>query len=314
MITTATKCNCVCTTDGSTGEPIGAAALAGGWQARLALRLDASAGRTRLTHREHEGPLLVQRAFYPEAPMAGAQPCHLYIIHPPGGVASGDELQLDVEVGAGAHALLTTPAAAKFYRRGPAGLARVTQTLSAAGGVLEWLPQENIYYPEAAVELRTIVRLFRAARFMGWEIGCLGLPASAQGIGNASLRLGLELWHEGQPLLLERLALGPEVVSARWGLAGHIALGTALAWPAGAAELECARAGLGASGGALGDGQAADICAGMTIACTLVDDVLVCRAIAQRTDQLKEAFVRWWRLLRPTLLGREAVLPRIWAT
>jgi urease accessory protein len=52
----------------------------------------------------------------------------------------------------------------------------------------------------------------------------------------------------------------------------------------------------------------------MTIACTLVDDVLVCRAIAQRTDQLKEAFVRWWRLLRPTLLGRDAVLPRIWAT
>jgi urease accessory protein len=114
--------------------------------------------------------------------------------------------------------------------------------------------------------------------------------------------------------LLERLALGPQVTSARWGLAGHIALGTALAWPAGAAELECARAGLGGSGGALGDGPAADICAGMTIACTLVDDVLVCRAIAQRTDQLKEAFVRWWRLLRPTLLGREAVLPRIWAT
>ena len=304
MITTAAKCKCVCTTGGSTGEPIGAAALAGGWQARLALRFDATGGRTRLAQREHEGPLLVQRAFYPEAPMAGAQPCHLYIIHPPGGVASGDELQLEAQVGAGAHALLTTPAAAKFYRRGPAGLARVTQRLSAAGGTLEWLPQENIYYPEAAVELRTIVRLSGAARFMGWEIGCLGLTASAQGIGNASLRLGLELWHEGSPLLLERLALAPPVIPARWGLAGHIALGTALAWPAGAVHLERARADLDSS----------EICAGMTIACTLVDDVLVCRAIAQRTDQLKQAFVRWWRLLRPTLLGREAVLPRIWAT
>jgi urease accessory protein len=307
LITTAAKCNCACTTDGSTGEPIGAAALAGGWQARLALRFDATGGRTRLAHREHEGPLLVQRAFYPEAPIAGAQPCHVYIIHPPGGVASGDELRLEAQVGAGAHALLTTPAAGKFYRRGPAGLARVTQSLSAAGGALEWLPQENIYYPDSAVELRTIVRLSGAARFIGWEIGCLGLPASAQGIGNGSLRLDLELWHEGQPLLLERLALAPPVSSARWGLAGHIALGTALAWPAGPAELERARAGLG-------DGAAAGICTGMTIACTLVDDVLVCRAIAQRTDQLKQAFVRWWRLLRPTLLGREAVLPRIWAT
>jgi urease accessory protein len=314
LITTAAKCNCACTTDGSTGEPIAAAALALGWQARLALRLDASAGRTRLAQREHEGPLLVQRAFYPEAPIAGAQPCHLYIIHPPGGVASGDELQLDVQVGAGAHALLTTPAAAKFYRRGAAGLARVTQSLSAAGGVLEWLPQENIYYPDSAVQLRTIVRLSGAARFIGWEIGCLGLPASAQGIGNGSLQLALELWHEGRPLLLERLGLGRQVISARWGLAGHVALGTALAWPAGAADLERARAALEGSGGAHGDAEGAEICAGITIACTLVDDVLVCRAIAQRTDQLKGAFVRWWQVLRPALLGREAVLPRIWAT
>jgi len=276
-----------------------------GWQARLALKLEASPLHTRITRREHVGPLLVQRAFYPEALVPGAltaAPCHVYVIHPPGGVASGDELQLEVEVGPRAHALLTTPAAGKFYRRGPGGVARVTQTLRVEDGVLEWLPQENIFYPNAAVHLRSIVRLSGAARFIGWEIGCLGLPASARGLEDGALRLQFELWHQEQPLLLERLSVTRESLSARWGLAAHVALGTALLCPAGAQELELARASAQAN------------CAGLMLACTLVDGVLVCRATAQRTDYLKQAFERWWRALRPALLAREAVTPRIWLT
>ena len=277
--------------------------LARGWQARLALKFEASPVRTQLTRREHVGPLLVQRAFYPEQAVAGAgEPCHVVVIHPPGGVASGDELQLEVEVCPGAHALLTTPAAGKFYRRGPAGLARVSQTLRVDGGVLEWLPQENIFFPDAAVELRSIVRLSGAARFIGWEIGCLGLPASARGLDDGVLQWHFELWQQARPLLLERLSVSRESLGARWGLAGHVALGTALLFPAGLPELALARASAGAN------------CAELMVACTLVDGVLVCRATARRTDQLKQAFVRWWRALRPAVLAREAVTPRIWST
>jgi urease accessory protein len=284
-----------------------AAAPAGGWRAQLALEFEAIAGRTRLARRKHVGPLLVQRAFHPEGALPGqVEPCHLYIIHPPGGVASGDELELDVAVARGAHALLTTPAAGKFYRCGAAGLARVTQTFKSAGGTLEWLPQENIYYPDAVVELRTLVQLSAAARFIGWELGCLGLPASARTLAGGSLRLALELWQEGRPLWLERLALTAEAQAARWGMAGHTALGTALAYPAGPPALERARASLAT--------DTVANCAGITIACTLVDEVLVCRATAARADQLKDAFVRWWRAVRPALLGREAVPPRIWNT
>jgi urease accessory protein len=129
---------------------------AAGWQARLELQFQRRRNRTVLTHRAHSGPLLVQRAFYPETlndSLDDSQPCHVYIIHPPGGVVSGDELRLDVEVQAQAHALLTTPAAGKFYRRHAQRVARLTQTLQVDGGVLEWMPQENIYYPEAATQL-----------------------------------------------------------------------------------------------------------------------------------------------------------------
>jgi urease accessory protein len=292
-----------------------AAPLARGWRARLKLAFEAAATGTQLTRREHEGPLRVQRAFYPEGAAGAANgPCHVYIVHPPGGVASGDELELEVAVGAGAHALLTTPAAGKFYRRGPAGPAGVRQDLHVAEGALEWLPQENIFYPNAAVALRSIVHLSGAARFIGWEIGCLGLPASAQGFDHGTLRLHFELRRQQQPLLLERLTMTRENLQARWGLGGHVAFGTALAFPAGAAELALAREAAAAVAAEAACGAAAADCAARLLACTLVEGVLVCRATARRTDHLKQAFVRWWQAVRPAVLGREAVSPRIWST
>src|ERR1700754_4346657 len=116
-----------------------------GWRAQLDLTFARAAGRTRIIARQHHGPLLVQRPFYPEGEV-----CHAYIVHPPGGVVGGDELQLRVETRDGAHALLTTPAAAKFYRS-DGRTARQEQILRADGTTLEWLPQESIFYPQARV-------------------------------------------------------------------------------------------------------------------------------------------------------------------
>jgi urease accessory protein len=283
-----------------------------GWQARLELKFEASEARTRLAHRRHHGPLLVQRIFHPE-PVAGAgalaaEPCHVYLLHPPGGVVSGDELQLAAEVQSKAHALLTTPAAGKFYRRGPPiggapRVARLTQTLAVDDGVLEWLPQENIFYPDSAVTLCTRVELGAGARFIGWEIGCLGLPASQASLNEGAVRQSFELWRGAAPLLLDRLNIERSCLAARWGLAGHSALGTWLAYPAGALQLALAR-----------ETAAPMNCADLTLACTLMDGALCCRGLAARADRLKQAFIDLWRALRPPLLGRAAIAPRIWAT
>jgi len=277
-----------------------------GWQARLELTFERVGTRTELTRRRHEGPLLVQKPFYPELSLDAADnrgiPCHVCLIHPPGGVASGDNLQLDVSLRAGSHALLTTPAAGKFYRRGSAGEASLAQSFVVEDGVLEWLPQENIFYPNADVDVRSIVKLASAARFIGWEIGCLGLPACGRSLEDGDLRLGFELWHDGRPLLLERLMVGCPGLAARWGMAGFAAFGTALFYPAARRDLDLANDAVAACG------------ADLTIACTLVDDVLVCRALGRRADLLKRVFMQLWRTLRPRLLGREAVNPRIWST
>ena len=58
-----------------------------GWEAELALRFVIRDGRTVLGERRHRGPLQVQRVFYPE----GTDLCHLYVLHPPGGLVAGPQ-------------------------------------------------------------------------------------------------------------------------------------------------------------------------------------------------------------------------------
>ena len=280
-------------------------AIQSGWRASLELKLENVDGVARITRRRHVGPLLVQRAFYPEAVSADAlmgAPCHVYLVHPPGGVASGDDLRLDVEVTCGTHALLTTPAAGKFYRRGTAGASRLVQTLNVDRAALEWLPQENIFYPNAAAELATLIRLTGHSRFIGWEIACFGLPARGGTLESGIIRQGFELWLDDRPVFLDRISIGAPSLSARWGLADNSTLGTWVGFPASLQDLQAARAIVAAT------------CGDSTAACTLVDGALVCRGLGRRADRLKQVFVELWKGLRPSLLGRNAVLPRVWAT
>ncbi|MEO7558110.1 MAG: urease accessory protein UreD, partial [Gammaproteobacteria bacterium] len=141
-----------------------------GWRAELSLRFARANGRTVLAARRHQGPLQIQRAFYPEP--GGV--CHAYILHPPGGVVAGDSLAIEVRVDERAQTLLTTPAAGKFYRStGRSATARQVLIVSA-GAELEWFPQENIVFQGARVAMTTRIDLAADGAFMGWEILCLG--------------------------------------------------------------------------------------------------------------------------------------------
>ncbi|MBM0104786.1 urease accessory protein UreD [Steroidobacter sp. S1-65] len=261
-----------------------------GWRAQLQLTFARRAGRTRIVERQHRGPLLVQRPFYPEEDV-----CHAYIVHPPGGVVGGDELALNVDVRDGAHALITTPAAAKFYRSN-GRTARQQQLLRSHDTALEWLPQESIFYPEAKVRSTTRIELSAGAKFIGWEIACLGLPARRQQFIAGELHLHLELWVDGTPLLIDRLRIAE---GNQWGLGGHEAIGTMVAYPATRAMVDAVR----------------ELTpTGVETGVTLVDKTLICRALAAQGEPIKQAFIENWQTLRPQLLDRAATPPRIWAT
>jgi urease accessory protein len=273
----------------------------GGWQAELDLRIGVSPalgdGISRLLERRHRGPLVVQRPFHPEG-----GPCHLYIVHPPGGVVGGDELRVGVTVEPGAHALITTPAATKFYRC-EARPSSQTQEIRAAGATVEWLPQENIFHRGADVRAATRVQLDEHSRFIGWEIACPGLPARAEPFDTGMLRLDFEVWRERGtvPLFIDRLRLSgtSPARTARSGFAGQEAFGTLLATPATAAHVERVR----------------ELIAGMPLAsASLVDGVLVLRALGPQAEPVRRLFIDAWTRLRPEIIGRVAVPPRIWNT
>ena len=284
-----------------------------------------------LARRSHVGPLVVQRPFYPEGGV-----CHVYLVHPPGGVVGGDTLELRVQVRDGAHALITTPAATKFYRN-EGRLARQVQDITLDAATFEWLPQETILFPDAYANIATRVRLSERSKFIGWEIVCYGRPASDMKYSSGRAHQDFELWLNDVPLVLDHLRLdgASEAMQARFGLAGHTALGTLFAYPADGALLELARSICGgsrlmdgepathaaiASARQAADSQSASVPSKRTqstaahIACTKVDGVLVCRAIGSQADAVRRALAAVWSLIRPQIAGRAATPPRIWST
>jgi urease accessory protein len=146
------------------------------WHAQLRLELERRDGRTILARSTHEGPLRVQRPFYPEGKDG---PCHIYVLHPPGGVVSGDRLLVDVRAGEGSEVLLTTPGATKLYRaRGDDDATLVQRFTVAEGARVEWLPPETIAYDGTVARVSTEVELAETSSYVGWEILCLGRPAA----------------------------------------------------------------------------------------------------------------------------------------
>lgn len=273
------------------------AEAATGWRASLALACEYRGDRTVLSRRRQRGPLAVQRPFYPEG-----SPCHLYLLHPPGGVVGGDALAIAIDISPGAHAVVTTPGATKFYRSAGA-LATQNQTLKVADGAcLEWMPQENILFPGANVCFTTEVRLRGGARFLGWEVHCLGRPVIAEAFRTGQAGFRLALYRDGRPLFCERLDVaGARDLQCPAGLRGRPVSGTLIASGTGEDAV----------------GYAREAVAGIPdheVAVTGLDEVLVVRYLGHSTELARRCFVAVWRALRPRLVGRAACPPRIWST
>jgi urease accessory protein len=273
---------------------------ASGWAARLELGYECENGVTRLTRRHHVGPLMVQKPFYPE----GVDVCHSLLLHPPGGIAGGDRLEVEVRVGSEARALVTTPGATKWYRSaGP--VARQDMALVVgAGASLEWLPQENIVFDRARARMTTRVDLAEGACYIGWDITRLGRTASGERFAAGELRSRTEVQRAGRRLWGDYAQIegGAALLRSPTGLAGRPVMGTLLvAGPATERGLLDACRALAPQG---------DAYCGVTT----VPGVLVARYLGGSAEAARSYFVALWRLARPALLGREVSLPRIWST
>lgn len=243
-----------------------------------------------LAKRASDGPLVVQKPLYPE----GEEVCHAIVVHPPGGIAGGDELTLEVK--SEGHALLTTPGAAKWYRS--AGPWARQKLVFDVGGTLEWLPRETIVFNAALAELDCEIRLGPGGRYIGWEIVCLGRTGSGEQFDKGILKAQTRVLSDKKLLWLERGELdgGGALLRSAVGLGGHSVFGTLLA---ASPEL---------------DSAVLRECRKTGAAVTLVPGVLIARYLGNSTEEAMAAFTRLWSVLRPALAGRQAIEPRIWRT
>ena len=247
-------------------------ALETSWRARLALEFALHGKRTVLAKRGSDGPLVVQKPLYPQ----GEELCHAIVVHPPGGIAGGDELSLEVK--AEGHALLTTPGAAKWYRSAGAW---AKQTLQFdVEGSLEWLPRETIVFDGALADLRCNIALKEGARYLGWEVVCLGR------FKRGRMRTETRITQGGRMLFVEKGEIegGGRLMRSPAGLGGRTVFGTFIATSAEKISME-------------------------GLAITRLPGLLIGRYLGDSSEEALHAFTRLWKVLRPS-----AVAPRIWST
>jgi urease accessory protein len=299
------------------------------WRAQLDLDFARRAHETIMVRNRHEGPLLVQKALYPER----RDVCHIAVLHPPGGIAAGDTLAVRSTLGPGSRVLLTTPGAAKWYRcdapggvhgqgNGGVGGERggrcddgdagntggrgngAEQNIHFSVGrdaVLEWLPRENIFFRASDISMNLDVALAGSANYLGWEILGFGRRAGGERWDRGRLRMRTSVRRDGRLLWLETADIDARsgFAASAVGLAGATVSGTMLV-----------------ASGEVDDAlleECREVDGAARIGVTRVPGLLIARYLGNSTQDAFRWFTRLWAVLRPATLGREPCAPRVWA-
>ncbi len=275
-----------------------------GWRGSLALTYAMADGRC-VAHDRHEGPLRVLKALYPEGPAV----CHHVLLHPPGGVVGGDELEIAVTAGPGTHVLLTTPGATRFYRSDGALALQQVRLQLLPGSRVEWLPLENIAHGGCLARSSLRAEVAPGAEMIGWEVLALGLPASSQGFDSGCFESRIEV----PGVWLDHGRIGADDALLRQsplGLAGHGVLATM--WFAAGAALAGARRDtlLDAARDSLPD-AGTGLLAGVT---AVQPSLLVLRVLSQRVEPALQLLGRVRAAWRGAAWDMAAAPPRIWST
>ena len=273
------------------------------WHASLQLDYTLEGTRTVARH-AHNGPLRILQSLYPE----GDAVCHNVLVHPPGGLVGGDTLDISATVGPGAHGLVTTPGATRFYRStGERALQRTHLTL-AEGARLEWLPLEALCYNACNAENHLTLNLAPGAECMGWDVTALGLPHAGQ-----PFETGRFVQHiEAPGRWLERGVIDAadhRLLESPLGLAGQrcmaslfFVVGTPLERARRDTALDAARAVM--------DAHALKATAGAT---SPNGQVLVVRALAPQVEPAMQLLQQVRAAWRAALWQLYAEPPRIWS-
>ena len=272
-------------------------------QAKLRLAFNADSGSTRLLDRWHSGPLRVQKALYPE----GASVCHAIIVHPPGGVVGGDELNIEIKLGNEAHAVITTPGAAKWYKANGKTSKQSVQIHVGANASMEWLPQEAIFFDTANVQLSQAITLEKDARYLACDILCFGRSASGESFNSGRIAQHSTIHRDGKLIWFEQGALSgaSDAMTSALGLNGHPVCATLFA--VGSVVPSSVIDALRGAANLLLENTA-------SFGVTQLKGVIVARYLGDASETARSLMLLAWQHLRPAVMAREAIELRIWNT
>lgn len=284
------------------------------WLASLALEFSFTPNGSQLTKTKRNGPLSVQKAFYPE----GRDCAHIYLLHPPAGIVSGDELRLNIQTNKQAHSLITTPGANRFYRAredlsiGDSKQLQHCELFLAEQAKCENFPLETIVY-EGADGVNTVdVHLKADSAYLGWDITCLGLPSSGQLFKNGRYTQLNRVYCEDTLIYHDKIAVKPEnkIHQHIAGLNNHNVFATFMAYaPQGqlsdndkkALVAQCRDSVIAAN-------------AEQKISISQIRELLIIRYLGEQAEECKALFIELWQIIRPSYINKEANIPRVWHT
>lgn len=298
------------------------------WFASLSMTFAKRANKTALVNSTRYGPLGVQRTFYPDTTGCA----HVYVLHPPAGIVSGDTLVLSASAKTKAKVLITTPGAARFYRARLADAASSLQTQKVELTVgnkasLEYLPMETLVYNKANALNKTTINVKGSGQYIGWEITCLGLPHIDQAFEQGSLTQSITLFHNKKCVFHDNMAISKQegvdnaLMNQRVALGGHHVVGNMIVYD-GAANLKQGQLELGTTFTAhllalcreaiSNFDQALET--EVLMAVTELQNVIIIRYLGSSSEQCRNVFAAIWKNVRPTMLNMQGIAPRIWHT
>ena len=284
------------------------------WLAKLSLQFSHDAYGTQLQKTTRKGPLSVQKAFYPE----GQECAHIYLLHPPAGIVSGDELHVELIIDNKGHVLVTTPGANRFYRAredrliGESKQKQITTLLLGETSIAENFPQETIVY-EGADGFNTVdVHIKPTSVYLGWDITCLGLPSSNEYFDQGQYTQLNRLYCDNKLIYHDRIEISPrnQLLHHVAGLASKTVFGTFLVYaPTQLTQVKDRKLIIEALREIIEIENAQDL-----ISVTDIRGLFVIRYLGGQAHQCKTLFIKLWQHLRPLVIQASAIQPRIWHT
>ncbi len=287
---------------------IQSASMPTAWHANL--RLDFSFAdeqhKTVLSHREHHGPLLVQKSLYPE----GKEICHAVILHPPAGIAGGDHLAIQLNVEKNAKVVVTTPGATKWYKANQKDASQRIIIQVDPHGHLDFLPQENIFFNSSNAHNQIVVHQDKTSSSIGWDIAQLGRTAQGEHWEDARLRNEIEYYFDHELCWVESMLLESQksFYNETCGLAEFPVFGTMWMSSVNASEdlLE-----------EITELVRWDDALRVGVTRIAIDEnfgLILVRGLSDEVEYLKNCFIQIWLFARERIAGIKPLPLRIWKT